>query len=344
MSTTKVQVAKPSSGSTPWRTVIGAGIGVALMVGLFAAALLWPIVTASPRNIAVAVAGPERAVSAIEQQLTSQNKDLFEITPVADKEAALEEIETRKVLGAIVVGEEIEILTTSAGSAQVAQMLSQMGAAIGSQPGPGGEAPKVSVTDVVPAGADGMAANLTMMPTLIGGMGAGVLSVLLVRTPLRRIATLATVAVAGGLIGAAVFGSWFNVLAGNYWLVASALAMGILAVGAFIAGLGTLLGRAGLALGQVLVMLIGNPWAGLFAPREFLIEPMATVGALMPNGAIATLLRSISFFPGAATGSQWLILSIWAVVGLCMIMIGAALPGNQWRKAPATTAVTGPIQ
>ena len=114
-----------------------------------------------------------------------------------------------------------------------------------------------------------------------------------------------------------------------------------LMVGLFAAAL---LGRAGLALGAVLVMLIGNPWAGLFAPREFLIEPMATVGALMPNGAIATLLRSISFFPGAATGSQWLILSIWAVVGLCMIMIGAALPGNQWRKAPATTAVTGSIQ
>lgn len=339
MSTTASPTTRSGTGRTSWRIAIGAGLGVSLLVGLFAAALLWPIVTASPQNIPLAVAGPEQAVAGIEQQLAAQDEDLFEITTVDDKAAAVEAIETREVVGAIVVSDGIEILTTSAGSPQVAQMLSQMGTALSSQAGPGGQAPTVTVTDVVPAGTNGTAANLAMMPTLIGGMAAGVISILLVRTPLRRFATLATVAIAGGLVGAAVLVPWFEVLDGSYLLVASALAMGILAIGSFIAGLGTLLGRAGLGIGAALVMLIGNPWAGTFAPREFLVEPMASIGAAMPNGAIANLLRSISFFPDAATGNQWLILTIWAVVGLAMVGIGAALPRNRQQTA-AHTAVT----
>ena len=320
--------------ATPLRIAIGIGLGVALLIGLFAAAFLWPITTASPQRIPVAVVGPDPAVAAIEGQLNSRNADLFDVTVVADRDAAVRAIETREALGAIVVGQPTEILTTSAGSPQVAQILTQLASAINAQAGPRGQ-PAVTVTDVVPVGAVGAAANIILLPVLIGGIASAVLSLVLVRTPVRRFVTLGVAAVVGGLVGAAVLGPWFDVLEANYWVVSAALAMGILAISAFIAGLGTLFGRAGLGLGIILIVLVGNPWAGLFAPREFLIEPIATIGAYMPNGTVVDLLRSINFFPNAATGGNWLVLAIWAVVGLLMLGIGAALP-RDGAAAPAS--------
>lgn len=321
---------------------VGLGLAASVLVGLVAAAFLWPITTASPQHVPLAIAGPAPAVSVVEDQLAAQDEDLFDLTEVADRDAAVEAIEKREVAGAIVVGPETEILTTSAGNPQVAQMLAKIGEAMeaaqagqaappaggqpgAEQPGAGQQPPTVKVTDVVPAGSVSVAANLTMMPGLIGGMAGAVVSLLVVRTPIRRFATLAAVATAGGLVGAAVLGPWFDVLQGNYWLAAAALGMGILAISSFISGLGTLLGRGGMVLGILTIFFIANPWAGLFAPREFLSEPMGTIGAYMPNGAFVDLLRSISFFPDAPTGGHWLVLAIWAGAGLLMLGIGAAL-------------------
>lgn len=341
---------------------VGLGLAASVLVGLVAAAFLWPITTASPQHVPLAIAGPAPAVSVVEDQLAAQDEDLFDLTEVADRDAAVEAIEKREVAGAIVVGPETEILTTSAGNPQVAQMLAKIGEAMEAaqagqaappageqsgaeqqpggqpageqpgdqpgaeqQPGAGQQPPTVKVTDVVPAGSVSVAANLTMMPGLIGGMAGAVVSLLVVRTPIRRFATLAAVATAGGLVGAAVLGPWFDVLQGNYWLAAAALGMGILAISSFISGLGTLLGRGGMVLGILTIFFIANPWAGLFAPREFLSEPMGTIGAYMPNGAFVDLLRSISFFPDAPTGGHWLVLAIWAGAGLLMLGIGAAL-------------------
>lgn len=314
----------PGTGVTPWRVAVGAGLGVSLLIGLVAAAFLWPVTTANPQHVKLAVAGPEQATVAVERQLGARNGELFDFTDVTDRNAAVEAIELREVQGAIVVGERTEILTTSAGSPQVAQLLTRMGNAM-SRPQPGQRAPEVAVTDVVPGGRAGAAGTLTMLPGLIGGIAGAVVSLVLVRTPVRRFATLGTVAVVGGLIGTVVLGPWFDVLQGNYWLLAAALGMGILAIGSVIAGLGTLLGRPGMALGVLLVVLVGNPWGGLFAPREFLAEPMGTIGAYLPNGRVAELLRSINFFPDAPTSAHWLVLGLWAVVGLALLALGTAL-------------------
>ncbi|MFO7193790.1 MULTISPECIES: hypothetical protein [Thermocrispum] len=322
---------------TSWRVAVGAGLAVALFIGLFVAAFLWPITTASPQHIPLAVAGPQPAVAAVEQQLTARSPELFEVATVPDRQAAVAAIHARDVRGAIVLGQQPEILTASADSLQITQLLNQLGVALNAQLAAGGLPGTVTVTDVVPVGRAGQAVNIAILPVLIGGIAGAVVALVLVRTPIRRFATLGVTAAAGGLVGGAVLGPWFDVLPGNYWLVSAALAMGMLAIGAFVAGLGTLLGRAGILVAILLVVLVGNPWGAIFAPREFLTEPMATVGAYLPNGAAVELLRSISFFPGASTGGEWLVLAVWAAAGL--IMLGA---GAVWRRGMPNVATAAP--
>src|SRR5690606_15652440 len=74
---------------TSWRVAVGAGLAVALFIGLFVAAFLWPITTASPQHIPLAVAGPQPAVAAVEQQLTARSPELFEVATVPDRQAAV---------------------------------------------------------------------------------------------------------------------------------------------------------------------------------------------------------------------------------------------------------------
>lgn len=219
----------------------------------------------------------------------------------------------------------VEVLTASAGGPQVSQMLNQMATGIQTQATASGQKLTVKVTDVVPAGGASAAANLIMIPALIAGITGSIVGFLIVKKPGRRIATLLAAAITVGLAGSAILGPWFGVLDGNYWLQALTLATGALAIGSFITGLPSIVGRGGLAIGALLIMLFGNPWGGFLAPTEFLAKPWGTIGTYLPNYNVLNLLKSVSFFPDAATGRFWLVLAIWIVAGLAMLWIGSAL-------------------
>ena len=58
--------------------------------------------------------------------LDSKAKGVFEVTTVADRAAAVDLIKTRDVYGAIVLGDQPEVLTASANGAAVSQLLGQL--------------------------------------------------------------------------------------------------------------------------------------------------------------------------------------------------------------------------
>ncbi|WP_217135851.1 hypothetical protein [Leucobacter chinensis] len=346
------------SASSGWAKAIVPGLLVTLVSALFATAFIWPMTQADPHDIPMAVAGPEEQRAAIEQGIAAQKPDLFDLTEVADRDAAVEAIEQREVAGAVVVGDEgVEFLTASAAGPQIAQLLNQaaggleqkitqqreqaMNEAFETAKEHGATADEllmiqeqgraqqekspVVVTDVVSGGENAFAANLTMLPALIGGMMGGALSMLMVKRPLRRIATIVTAAAGSGLMGAAILGPWFDLVPGDYWLHALALGAGALAISSVISGLGSLFGYAGMGIGVLAVLLIGTPWGGIMVASEFLPGGMASLGASMPTGTMVSLMKSLSYFPAAATGGQWGTLGLWILGGLTAIVIGAVV-------------------
>lgn len=331
--------AEKTAKKKQWSLALIAGFGMSLVGALFVMAFLWPLNSGGdPEDIDLAIAGPEQAVTGIEQNLSEQQGDVFNVTTMDTRDEAVDAIEARDASGAIVMGEDgMEILTASAGGPQISQMMTQMADGLEAQAAQQGQETQVEVTDVVSAGENASAANMIILPVLIAGMAGSMVSIFAVKKPYMRFASLGMLAIGTGLVSSAVLGPWFNVLDGNYWAQAGALAMGVLAIGGTITGLGTLLGKGGLGLGALLIILIANPWSGMLMPREFLPDPMATIGANMPNGAMLNLLRSISFFPDAATGHQWMVLIIWAAVGLAMIGVGALL---HHKKQPQHQAVS----
>lgn len=360
--------AAKSHARPAWLTALLPAVLVAIVVGLFASAFIWPLHASDPKDIPLGIAGDQAKLEQIEQQLDANKPDLFAVTDYADRDAVVGAIERRDVEGGLVVGDTgVEVLTASAGNAQVTQILTQLAAGMKEQQAAAAQqavatavanaqaqgvpaeqilqlqqqaqqaaaAVTVTTTDVVSGGAVAAAGNLVMLPALIGGMATAMLAFFMVRRPIYRIITLIAGAALAGLSGAAVLGPWFDVLPGSYGMHALGLGMGILAIGATIAGLATLLGKAGIGIGVALMMLVGNPWGGMLVPNEFLPGFMGWLGAHMPNGQVITVMKNISYFPEASQSSQWWILASWAAAGIVLVIAGAALQAARAKRAAA---------
>lgn len=333
--TASTSTEQPPTAPTPWGRVVGVGVALAAVVALIVLAFSWPNVTAEPKNLPLAVVGPEAQVEHLESALDERADGLFDVTVVEDRDAAVVALETRGAYGAILLGQEPEVLTASAASPLVAQQLTafasvleaQLQALVADQVPPGTTPPTVTVTvtDVVPlADSDPRGTGLVSaaFPVVLGGMLVGILISVALVGAIRRLVALNVYVVVGGLTIAAIMQGWFGVLQGEYLLNAAVLAAGLLAIGATIVGFAALVGRPGVAVGPVLFLLIANPISSAAQPVEFLAEPWGAVGQWFPPGAGATLLRNASYFPAADTTFPWLVLAGWAAGGILLALVG----------------------
>ncbi|MFB8776689.1 ABC transporter permease [Streptomyces broussonetiae] len=322
------------------RRVIAAAVLVPVIAALALWAFAWPAARTAPRDLPLGVAGPTAATAQVQERLkgAAGSEGAFDIHRYADEAAAREAIEDRTVYGAVVVGDDgPRLLTASAASPVVAQLLQQAVAAPTPADGAG-----VETVDVVPAPASdprGAALNASVLPLALAGIAAGGVVTVLGLRGTRAVAALLGASALTGLAAAAIGHSWLEALTGDWWAEAAVLGLGTLAVGGAVAGLAALIGTAGLGLGAGVVMLFGNPFAGAASAPELLPEPAGFIGQLLPPGASATLLRSVSYFDGAAATGPALTLTWWAALGLGAVLLGGALKN---RTASAEGRVRAP--
>ncbi|HEU4465538.1 MAG TPA: hypothetical protein VFR98_03345, partial [Agromyces sp.] len=119
-----------SHGVTSYGRAIGIGAALSLVVGLIVLAFAWPSVTAEPKDLPVAVAGPDASVEQVESRIADEAEGAIALERVDDRDAAVAAIERRDVYGAIILGEAPtdapEVLVASAASPVVAQTLRAM--------------------------------------------------------------------------------------------------------------------------------------------------------------------------------------------------------------------------
>ncbi len=323
---------------TPLVRVLAIGLALAAVVAIIVLAFSWPAVTAEPKDLPIAISGPAEAVAAAEEAVGAQSKGAIAFREVDDRAAAVAAIETRDAYGAIVLGPEPEVLTSSAASLPVAQLLSSaaarledgvnaQAAAAAQAAGAPGAPPRidVAVTDVVPlADTDPRGTGLTaaLFPLVLGGMLGGIAISIAVIGAMRRVVAVVVYSVAGGLVLAGIAQSWFGALQGDYWLNSAAIALALAAIAAPITGLAALMGRPGIAVGAVTMLLIANPISAAALPKEFLLQPWGEIGQWFPPGAAATLIRELSYFPAADMLFPWLVLTAWAVGGILLSLVG----------------------
>lgn len=187
----------------------------------------------------------------------------------------------------------------------------------------------VKATAVVPlseSDSSGTGLTIAAFPLVIGGILGGVLSLNLIKGTWRRFATATLYAVIAGALTALILSTWFGFIPGDFATLWAAFAATYLATASFMIGMGALLvPAAGLGLGVVVTMFIGNPISGASMPSVFLPGAWGQIGQMLVPGASSTLLRSIAYFPEAATSDQWLVLGSWIAFGLLTGVLGWAL-------------------
>ncbi|MFT3797358.1 hypothetical protein [Microbacterium sp.] len=319
---------------TPIARIFAIAAGISVLVALIVMAFSWPAVTAEAKDIPVAVAGPEQAVTAIEEQFATGDSP-FELTVVDDRDAAVTAIRTREAAGAIVLGDAPELLTASAAgtsAAVVKQLATPLQAALNAQAAAASAAsgqqitaPTLVVTDVVPfaeSDAAGLGMNAAFFPLLLGGMAGGIAIAFLVVGSLRRVLAVTVYAVFGGALLTGILQGWFGSIQGDYWANAAAFALSLAAIAAPIVGAVAVMGRAGIAVGPVVMMLFANPISGAALPSSYLPGAWGAVGHWFPPGASAVLVRNLSYFPDADSTFPWLVLAGWTGVGLLLALVG----------------------
>jgi hypothetical protein len=307
-------------------------VGVlAVVIAIVAIAFALPAARSKPHDVPIGAAGPQAASGQVADILEKNAPGAFEITYYPGEAALRDAIRNRDVYGGVSFGPDGRTLLIATGaSPTVAQLLSQVGTGIAQHAGVA-----LRTEDMAPPTAEdprgaGLAASA--LPITLAGLLPAVALVLVLR---REVWTrFAAAVVFAGLAGATIAALLRFVLGSidaNFWGVAGGLALGALASGLSMLGLGSLFGRAGLAVGALLALLLGNPLSGLTSAPELLPSGWGALGQWLPQGANATLLRSTAFFGGSGATMAIVVLAGWATVGAALIVIAAIRTGKGGR-------------
>ena len=312
-----------NSHKPPTAAILVVPLVVALVLTVFA----WPNSRLAPRDLPVGVAGPAPTAEGIETKLTQQD-GAFDVERYADESAAREAIEDRQVYGAFVAtAAGPKVLTGSAASPVVAQLLSHAAAEQNAE-----------VEDVVATPKAGGALGSSVLPMVLAGILTGALAALAGSGGRARAGLVLVGSVLAGLAATLVVDSWLGVVEGDWLANAGVLTLTVLAIASTMVGLYALLGRHGLGLGALIMILVGNPFSAAAAAPELLPQPVGGIGQLMPPGAGANLLRSTGFFDGAGAGEHLLVLAIWALAGLAALVVVEARQRVSSPNAPLAHA------
>ncbi|WP_228821642.1 hypothetical protein [Nocardia cyriacigeorgica] len=315
-----------------WPTVAGAVVVLTIITSVLLIAFAWPSVRSSVHDVPIAVAGPAPAVAQIRTALEQRVPGGFDIAEVADTASAEQLIRDRRVYGAIDLSSGApQVIVASAAGTAVAQTLQTMAAGLGQD---GNTAAPPAVRDLAALPADdprGAGLSAGALPLVMGGLLAAVLLTKLVRGSGRRVAASLAFAVTGGLAVTGILQFWFGSIAGSYPANAGAVALSIAAVSLTVVGLESVFGYAGIGIGAVVMMLIGNPLSGTATAPEMLPGWSGALGQLLPPGAGGRLLRSTAFFDGRGALPAITVLVVWAVLGVVLCLIS----GLRARRAEA---------
>lgn len=332
--------------SAPWRaeTRHAAGLVLAVTAGLtlILALFVGVAVNSGPHGVRLAVAGPPAATEQVTAALaTAAGPDAFEVDLVADTAQAQAALRDRTADGAIVLGPNgPTVLIASAGSPAIAQLLTTASGHLGGS----GAAASVPVVDVVPLAPDdahGAGLPAGSLPMVLAGLALGAAAALRLRHRWVVVGAVAGGAVVIGLSFAGVL-AWLGVLDGAYLAASSAIALTVAVSALVVAGSARLLGAAGIAVGALLLMIIGNPLSGIASSPRLLPAPWGEFGQWLPTGAGGTLLRTVASFPDAPIGFPVGVLLGWGALGLVGVLLGRRGPRDAGPTEPERGRAPGP--
>ncbi|MEV0116642.1 ABC transporter permease [Streptomyces sp. NPDC050844] len=320
-------MASPDSASLR-RLMVGVLL-VPVIVTLALSAFAWSSSRLAPRDLPVGVVAPMPAAEKLKSGL--QRGDAFDVHSYASESEAREAIRDRDVYGAFVVSPKgVTTLTATAASSPVAQVVTKAGDALAGQvAGKEATARTVDVVASDPDDPNGTGFSSSVLPLVLTGVLSAILIVMLSKPGMLQLGGLLTAAALAGVCGGLIVQSWLGVVDGNWAVNASVMGLTVFAISVMSAGSAALIGRAGMVCVSLLMVFLGNPFAGVSSAPEMLPEPAGWIGQMLPPGAGGNLLRGTAFFDGAAGAAPLTVLLVWAGLGVTGVLFGIRRSGAE---------------
>ncbi|BAJ30747.1 MULTISPECIES: membrane protein [Kitasatospora] len=203
----------------------------------------------------------------------------------------------------------------------------------------------VAVDDTIPLArgdAEGLSAFYLVIGWCVGGyLVASILGISAGSRPANtaravlRLGTLALYSVAAGLLGAVITGPVLDALPGSIAALTGLGTMVVFSVGAFTMALECLFDVIGIGLAVLVFVVLGNPSAGGVFPPPLLPAFWRAIGEWIPNGAGTSAARSIAYLDSTHLTVPFLVLAVWAVIGVGVTFLAVTRPPLFRRPAPA---------
>ena len=122
----------PARGRTPAIRALAIAVAMSLVIATVLLAFSWPTLKARPRHLPIDVVGTQEQIDQVSEQMDSAqaasgNTDALDLRSAETRDQAVEHIETRDAVGAVVLPEESgqapEVLIASGGSTQITSLM-----------------------------------------------------------------------------------------------------------------------------------------------------------------------------------------------------------------------------
>jgi hypothetical protein len=312
---------------------IVAGLALLLtLIGLLGTAIRDP----RPHDIPIGLSAPPPLVQELSQGFDQAAPGAFNFTTYGSEAEARAAIDRRDVVAALIVGQAGPrlVVAGAAGDAVSGGVTSAFTQAFQAQ----GTELAVEVVHPFPAGdAHGIVLFFLVLATLISSAVVGALAALSSpgRSWVSQVGVVAAYAVSAGIVGALAAG-W---LAGGYgdgtWAVMGLTALLSLAIASIIAACARLMGAPGVAMGALVVVLLGLVSSGGPLGSEVLPDAYRAIAPWLPVGPAYSALRGAISFDGAGMTGPVILLSSWAAVGVVVLAAHDLLRPVQRQPAVA---------
>ena len=201
---------------------------------------------------------------------------------------------------------------------------------------------RLQIVEVHPAPAkdsNGLASYLAVLGLVLGGyIGFTLLSRVLsgfgssVRANLRALLWMLIYSAVSSSIIVMLVDPVLHVLTGAPGAMLAAGTLVSFAVVSYTAALVSLFRGAGIVIAVGTLVILGSPTAGGSVPAAMMAGGWRFLAGILPNNAGVSLLRSVVYFNGTGVGRPLTVLSIYAAVGVLVVML------TGWRSSRTASA------
>jgi hypothetical protein len=304
---------------------------MATLLGLIGTAIRDP----KPHDIPVGITGPAPAVQQLTAGIGTNAPGAFSFTTYDSEVAARTALDNRDVDAVLVLGSSPRLVVApAAGEAITAVITTVFTAVFGAQ----GAQLQVETAHAYSSGdPHGLVLFFLVLATIISTFVVQIL--LFVRGRTDGFGTWLEVqvvwAVLAGVAGVGI-AAW---IVGGYDIapaarLASLLALAALAIGTVVGGLSRILGRIGIGLGGLVMVLLDLISSGGPAGSNFLPDAYRWLSPWMPAGELFSGLRGVLYFDSAGIAAPVALMLAYFVIGLLLLLIGSGVQRITHRSAP----------